>query len=79
MASAIFIVPLVAGGPSLDLHRLITEDPREIYGYSVVGQIPSANTCLVRVWSSDTILDQLALDPDLLFVEDVTEEGINGN
>lgn len=72
MASAIFIVPLGEGGPQLD-NELIFDDGTEGYGYSVIGQIPQASTCMVRVWSSDAVLTALAADDDYAFVEDVEE------
>lgn len=40
-------------------------------GYSIVGHVPEAPTCLVQVEASDAVLDQMALDPTYLFVEDV--------
>ena len=73
MASAIFICPMSDGGPTLDMEQLLTETPVDGYGYSVIGQVPQAGTCLVRVWSTDAVLDALAADGNYEFVEDVAD------
>lgn len=75
MASAIFIAPITDSGPQFDMEQLLTETPVDGYGYSVIGQVPQAGTCLVRVWSSDAVLDALAADGNCEFVEDV-EDGV---
>ncbi len=70
MASAIFIVPFVDGqGAQLSMEQL--QPVQEGDGWSLIGQVPQAPTCVVRVWANDTILDALAANPDYLFVEDV--------
>lgn len=72
MASAIFIVPMTDSGPTLDM-ELISDDGSGGYGFSVIGQVPQASTCLVRIWSSDAVLDALATDEHIEFVEDVAD------
>lgn len=72
MASAIFLVPFVEGqGPALDMATLTADETVEGYGWSVIGHVPQATTCLVRLWASDATLDTLAESPDYLLVEDV--------
>ena len=75
MPSAIFIVPSTEAGPTLDLELI--QDGTPGYGYSVIGQVPQAGTCLVRVWASEEALDTLTASEDVEFVEDV-EEPSNG-
>ncbi len=74
MTSAIFCVPFQVGlGPVISL-ALGTADG---CGYSVIGQVPNAPTCLVRVWSDDATLDALAALPDVLFMEDCADDQAN--
>lgn len=64
LTSAIFIAPVVDGGPLV----VNTES------YAYIGPVPlPAPTCLVRVWADDATLDALAEQPDVLFVEDVNQ------
>lgn len=73
MTSAIFVVPFRVGvGPTIAVDPGKTDG----YGYSVIGQVPQAPTCLVRVWSDDATLDALAADPDTLYVEDCPNDAL---
>jgi hypothetical protein len=72
MASAIFIVPFVEGvGAQLSMGQIAPNGPQEGDGWSLIGQVPQAPTCMVRIWASEAVLDELAENPDYLFVEDV--------
>lgn len=71
MSSAIFICPIIDSNIALDMEIVLTEFPVEGYGFSVIGQIPQTETCLVRLWSDDAVLSSLASDPNYEFVEDV--------
>lgn len=76
MAKAIFVVPFTEGaGPDLDIDQLVGNPPVDGYGWSCIGQIPQAPTCLVLVSSSEEVLDALAEDEAYLFVEDVSDNG----
>lgn len=71
---AIFIVPIVNGSPDLAMEQLYYDNAGKLAGgYSCIGQVPNATTCLVRVYASDDQLDTLAEDDRYLFVEDVVE------
>lgn len=70
MASAIFVVPFIEGqGAQLNMSQL--EPVQEGDGWAMIGHVPQATTCLVRIWASDATLDSLDENPDYLFVEDV--------
>ncbi|MFA6305705.1 MAG: hypothetical protein WC651_03175 [Candidatus Gracilibacteria bacterium] len=79
MSSAIFVVPWAPGGPQLppmesgDGYQLHYTDAGGVLrgGYSCIGHVPQATTCLVRVYASSDVLDMMAADPAYLFVEDV--------
>ncbi|HMR01765.1 MAG TPA: hypothetical protein PKA43_00175 [Candidatus Competibacter phosphatis] len=73
MAKAIFVCPFTEGGPDLDIAQLVGNPPTDGYGWSCIGQIPQAPTCLVLVSSSEEVLDALAADEAYLFVEDVSD------
>ncbi len=74
MASAIFVVPFQIGlGPVIPLDLGLVDG----YGFSVVGHVPAASTCLTRAWSDEATLDALAALPDVLFVEDIADAKAN--
>lgn len=73
MAKAIFVVPIVDSNANLDIALLIGDPPVDGYGYSLVGQVPQAGSCLCLITASDTTLDALDADPKYLFVEDVID------
>lgn len=66
MESAIFIVPVVNSNPVV---------PEEIYtgeegsGYSCIGNVPNAPTCIVRMWTDQAVIDWMAAGDDYLLVE----------
>jgi hypothetical protein len=72
MASSIFVAPFVQGqGAQLTFDQIAPDGiQRDGDGWSVIGHVPQAGTCLVRVWASEAALDALAEDPDYLFVEE---------
>jgi hypothetical protein len=70
--SAIYAVPFQAHiGPVLPAN--LFEDAYPQRGYACIGHVPQPPTCLVRVWATDAMLDELAANPDCLFIEDVEE------
>lgn len=71
MASAIFVVSIVDGQPQIDTQAILTSEPQEGWGYSIIGQVPTEAACLVRIWSSGEVLELLAADPNYEFIEDV--------
>ena len=82
MASAIFVAPFQVGlGPVLPpmqaegVVQICYTDVKGVLcgGYSCIGHVPQAPTCLVRVWSDEAGLDALAALPDMLYVCDVVE------
>ncbi len=76
MAKAIFVAPFIESqGPDLDIDQLVGNPPTDGYGWSCIGHVPQAPTCLVLVSSSEDMLDALADDEAYLFIEDVTDDG----
>ena len=73
MAKAIFVVPFVDNNPAIDISLVLGISPPDGYGYSCIGHVPQAPTCLVLIVSSDEVLDTLSENPDYLFIEDVTD------
>ena len=72
MPSSIYTVPFLVGvGPVVP--GIIWEDAQEGDGMSCVGQVPEAETCMVRLTSTDEKLDAIAALPDCLFYADVPE------
>jgi hypothetical protein len=77
MPSAMFVVPLGAGGPEITMEQLgqvAGATMPDGTGWSVCGHIPNAPTCLVRITATEDVLDDLASQDGYLFVEDVAEE-----
>ena len=75
---AIFAVPVVNSTPKpppfqpdeTHAYGLGTEQG---YGWSCLGPVPEAPTCLVRVTSSEATIDAMILDDRYLFIEYVEE------
>ena len=81
MPKAIYLVPIEASNPVLppfqsdDGYQLWYDDAGTLRGgYSLVGHVPQAPSCLVLVEASDAVLDLMAADARFVFMEDVVEE-----
>jgi len=68
MASAIFAVPVASNSPALTVGP---DAEAQCLGFSCIGQVPVAATCLVRVYGTKSQLDALANDAKLMAVEAV--------
>lgn len=72
---AIFCVSIEVGnGPVIDVELIqYLENGELIGGFSCIGHVPQAKTCLVQIESSEEMIDKLAEMDDYLFVEDVSD------
>ena len=78
MKTAIFAVPVANSTPQLppfqpDETHDYGLDAGQHSGWSCLGQVPNAPTCLVRVRSSEATITAMKADPRYLWVEDVEE------
>ena len=78
MKTAIFAVPIINSQPQLPPFE--SDDPLEPvigrvqgHGTSLLGQVPSAPTCNVRIRSSAAGIAAMKADPRYLWIEDVEE------
>lgn len=76
MSSAIFVAPVENNNPVLP--SMSDPDDGSLHlshgnghGYSCVGLVPNAPSCLVRVYSDQSTIEAMATDPNYLFVEQV--------
>jgi hypothetical protein len=78
MRSAIFVCEIVNGSPVLP-PMAMSADSGFAYalgagdgsGWVVVGNMPQAQTCLVRVTSSPATIDAMIADARFVYIEDV--------
>lgn len=60
MPAAIFVVPFPPEQSLVMEDLYYTENGELKGGYSVIGHVPSVDTCACVVWASETTLDTLA-------------------
>jgi hypothetical protein len=73
---AIFLVkpPHETTLPPMDELQYTNENGELAGGWWVVGEVPLPCSEMVCVDTTDDMLDQMAANPDYLFIEDVTDE-----
>lgn len=74
MTAAIFVVPLLASGPDVDIDQIVTDASVDGYGYGIVGNISAGQTtCVVRIDSTEEVLSTLAENSNYVFLEDIID------
>ena len=78
MRSAVFVCEILNGSPVLqpmemhaDLGFAYALGAGDGSGWVVVGNVPQAQTCLVRVTSSSAVIDAMIADARFVYIEDV--------
>lgn len=74
LKSAIFCVPFVGGSPALppmeSFDGRLALGAGEGSGWCCIGHIPQTTTCLVRVTTSQAVLDAMKASDEYLWIED---------